>query len=94
MHISQVIKKPLVTEKSTNLQVKQNYMFKVDTRANKKHIKAAVEKMFKVSVINVNVLIVPGKEKTVGRHRVQRPSWKKAIVTLAPGNKIEFFEGV
>jgi large subunit ribosomal protein L23 len=94
MHISQVIKKPLVTEKSTNLQVKQNYMFKVDTRANKKQIKAAVEKMFKVSVINVNVLIVPGKEKTVGRHRVQRPSWKKAIVTLAPGNKIEFFEGV
>jgi large subunit ribosomal protein L23 len=94
MHISQVIKKPLVTEKSTNLQVKQNYMFKVDTRANKKQIKAAVEKMFKVSVTNVNVLIVPGKEKTVGRHRVQRPSWKKAIVTLAPGNKIEFFEGV
>jgi large subunit ribosomal protein L23 len=94
MHVSQVIKKPLVTEKSTNLQVKQNYMFKVDTRANKKQIKAAVEKMFKVSVTNVNVLIVPGKEKTVGRHRVQRPSWKKAIVTLAPGNKIEFFEGV
>lgn len=94
MHITQVIIKPLVTEKSTNLQVKQNYMFKVDTRANKHQIKTAVEKMFKVDVTKVNVLNVPGKEKTVGRHKVQRPSWKKAIVTLAPGNKIEFFEGV
>jgi large subunit ribosomal protein L23 len=94
MHITQVILKPLVTEKSTNLQVKQDYVFKVDNRANKHQIKSAVEKMFKVNVTKVNVLNMPGKEKTVGRHKVQRPGWKKAVVTLAPGNKIEFFEGV
>jgi large subunit ribosomal protein L23 len=74
MHITQVILKPLVTEKSTNLQVNQNYMFKVDTRANKHQIKSAVEKMFKVNVTKVNVLTVKGKEKMVGRHNTC--TWK------------------
>lgn len=94
MDITHVIIKPLVTEKSTNLQAKQDYVFKVDTRANKHQIKAAVEKMFKVNVLKVNVINIPGKEKMVGRHKVQTKSWKKAIVTLAPENKIQFFEGV
>jgi large subunit ribosomal protein L23 len=94
MHITQVIIKPLVTEKSTSLQMKLDYVFKVDTRANKHQIKAAVQKMFKVDVTKVNVINVPGKERMVGRHKVQSAAWKKAIVTLAPGNKIEFFEGV
>lgn len=94
MHITQVIIKPLVTEKSTNLQLNRDYVFKVDKRANKHQVKSAVEKMFKVNVTRVNILNVHGKEKTVGRHKVQTPSWKKAIVTLAAGDKIEFFEGV
>ncbi len=94
MHISQVIKRPLVTEKSSNLQLKQDYAFEVNQKANKHQIKAAVEKMFKVGVTDVRVMNVPGKQKMVGRRKVQTPSWKKAVVTLSPGNKIEFFEGV
>lgn len=94
MHLTEVVKRPLITEKSTILQSKQDYVFEVDSNANKHQIKAAVEKMFKVDVVKVNVINVPGKEKMVGRRRVRTRQWKKAIVTLAPGNKIEFFEGV
>lgn len=94
MQITQVIKRPLVTEKSSKLQTKQDYVFEVDHRANKHQVKSAVEKMFKVTVTDVRVMNVPGKQKIMGRRKIQTPSWKKAVVTLSPGNKIEFFEGV
>ena len=94
MHLTTVIKKPLVTEKSTDLQMKQDYVFAVDPRATKPQIKQAVEKVFKVTVINVNVMNMPGKIKAIGRRRVHTVGFKKAVVTLKPGDKIVFFEGV
>lgn len=94
MHLTQIIKKPVITEKSTELQSRQDYVFKVDPRATKEQIKQAVERGFKVRVIHVNVMNVRGKMKAIGRRRVLTSSYKKAIVTLAPGEKIVFFEGV
>jgi large subunit ribosomal protein L23 len=95
MHIYEVIRRPLITEKSTRLQEEKNdYAFEVTGKATKKQIKEAVEKAFKVRVINVNVLNVKGKEKRLGRRLVMTPSLKKAIVTLGQGDKIQYFEGV
>ena len=95
MHLYEVLRRPLVTEKSTAvLQVQNKFAFEVAEQANKVQIKQAVEKAFKVNVTAVNVLTVPGKTRRVGRQQVLTPSWKKAIVTLRPGDKIEFFEGV
>jgi large subunit ribosomal protein L23 len=76
------------------LQAQGKYAFEVDAEANKHQIKEAVEKAFKVRVMAVNVMTVPGKTKRVGRRMVLTPSHKKAIVTLKPGDKIELFEGV
>jgi len=70
------------------------YAFEVNKKANKVLVKQAVEKAFKVKVTAVNVMMVPGKERRVGRRMIMTPSWKKAIVTLKPGDKIELFEGV
>ena len=95
MHLYEVLRRPLVTEKSTAiLQVQNKYAFEVDEKANKSQIKQAVEKAFKVKVSAVNVITMPGKARRVGRRQVQTPPWKKAVVTLKPGDKIEFFEGV
>ena len=94
MHLYEVLRQPLITEKNTNLQAQNKYAFEVDGKANKPQIKQAVEKSFKVKVTAVNVLTMPGKTKRVGRQLTQTHSWKKAIVTLKPGDKIEFFEGV
>ena len=94
MHLYEVLRRPLVTEKNTMLQAQNKYAFEVAKEANKPQIKQAVEKAFKVKVTAVNVITVPGKTKRVGRRQVQTPSWKKALVTLKPGDKIEFFEGV
>jgi large subunit ribosomal protein L23 len=91
----QVIKRPLITEKGTRIKDEQNkYLFEVDTNANKLMIKQAVEKLFDVKVIKVNVMNVHGKEKRMGRFSGRRPDWKKAIVTLKEGDQIELFEGV
>jgi len=76
------------------LQEEYCYMFEVAKGATKHQIKQAVEKAFKVKVVKVNVMTVPGKLKRMGKRWVKSPSWKKAIVTLKTGNKIEFFEGV
>jgi large subunit ribosomal protein L23 len=84
----------LVTEKNAALQVRGKYGFEVAGEANKEQIKQAVEKAFNVTVTKVNVMIVPGKGKRVRGRRVMSPSWRKAIVTLKPGEKIEIFEGV
>lgn len=89
-----IIRRPLVTEKTTSLAEQNKYAFVVDVRANKTHIKQAIEEIFKVKVLAVNTLRVEGKVARMGRYSGRRPDWKKAIVTLAPGSRIEFFEGV
>ena len=95
MNISDVIKRPLITEKSTLLKgVANTVLFAVDPRANKNQVRDAVEKAFKVKVVDVRTLNVAGKTKRRGRTIGLRPGWKKAIVTLKEGDKIEFFEGV
>ena len=94
MHLYEVLSRPLITEKNTDLQAQGKYAFEVAARANKQQIKQAVEKAFDVKVAAVNVLTVPGKRRRVGRRVVLTPSWKKAIVTLQTGDKIGFFEGV
>ena len=94
MHLYEVLRRPLITEKSTELQTKNKYAFEIANEANKPMVKQAVEAAFKVKVTGVNVITVPGKTRRVGRRQVQTRSWKKAIVTLHAGDKIEFFEGV
>jgi len=94
MHLYEVLRRPLITEKNTMLQVQGKYAFEVAAAANKPQIKQAVEKAFKVTVTAVNVMTVPGKTKRVGKQMVLTPSHKKAIVTLKAGDKIELFEGV
>ncbi|MFH1169351.1 MAG: 50S ribosomal protein L23 [Chloroflexota bacterium] len=94
MHLYEVLRRPLITEKNTVLQAQNKYVFQVADEANKAQVKQAVEKAFKVKVTGVNVITMPGKTRRVGRQQVLTPSWKKAVVTLKPGDKIEFFEGV
>jgi large subunit ribosomal protein L23 len=95
MELYKIIKKALVTEKSTIAKDEANkYFFEVDRRANKIEIGNAVEKIFKVKVVNVAVMNVPGKKKRQGKILGEKPAWKKAVVTLAPGGRIEVFEGV
>jgi len=94
MHLYEVLRRPLITEKATLLQGQSRYAFEVARKAAKPQIKEAVEAAFKVKVVKVNVMTVPGKMKRIGRRQVLTPYWKKAVVTLEPGGKIEFFEGV
>jgi large subunit ribosomal protein L23 len=94
MHLYEVLHRPVITEKSTNLQTQSKYAFEIAEGANKPMVKQAVETAFKVRVTGVNMVTVPGKTRRVGRRIVQTRPWKKAIVTLQPGDKIEFFEGV
>jgi large subunit ribosomal protein L23 len=90
-----ILKRPLVTEKSTGEKELHNKLyFEVDRRANKIEIKQAVEQIFKVDVLQVQTMNVKGKRKRVGRHLTKRPDRKKAIVTIKPGQRVEFFEGV
>ena len=96
MRIQEVIRRPLITEKS-NIQreVTETYAFEVDMRANKIEIKRAVETLFKVRVADVRIARMHGKERRQGRFVGRRPDWKKAYVRLAEGEKgIEIFEGV
>ncbi len=94
MHVYEVLLRPVVTEKNTMLLAQGKYTFDVRQEANKPQIKEAVEKAFKVNVVSVNVINVPGKMRRTGRRRAMSPPWKKAVVTLEPGQKIELFEGV
>lgn len=94
MHLYEILRRPLITEKSTLLKEQNRYAFEVALKASKRQIKEAVETAFKVNVIKVNVMNVPGKMKRMRRRQVMTPSWKKAIVTLEQGQKIEFYEGV
>ena len=94
MHLYEVLRRPLITEKGAGLQAQNKYTFEVAGVANKNQIKQAVEKAFNVKVTAVNVMTVPGKTRMMGRRKVLTQSWKKAIVTLKPEDKIEIFEGV
>jgi large subunit ribosomal protein L23 len=94
VNLFEVIRRPLVTEKNTALQSQGKYGFEVDINASKMQIKQAVEKGFKVGVTDVNVMMVRGRERRVGRKKVLASKWKKAVVTLKPGDKITIFEGV
>ncbi|MBI4283981.1 MAG: 50S ribosomal protein L23 [Chloroflexi bacterium] len=94
MHLYEVLRRPLITEKYTILQAQGKYAFEVAEEANKPQVKQAVEKAFKVEVTGVNMMIVRGKGRRLGRRQLPAHPWKKAVVTLKPGDKIEFFEGV
>lgn len=95
MDFYQIIKKPLITEKATKQKEQANQLtFEVDRHANKILVRNAIENIFKVKVLSVTVINVKGKKRMVGRNAGRKPDWKKAIVRLAPGENIEFFEGV
>ena len=103
-----IIKRPLLTEKGTRLKetggqagdelepdtIKSQLLFEVARDANKVEIRHAVEKLWNVNVVSVRTSIVRGKEKRMGRFVGKRSNWKKAVVTIAAGQNIEFFEGV
>mgnify|MGYP001567837200 FL=1 len=89
-----VIRRPMVTEKSTRQKEEsRQYVFEVNRDANKIEIQSAVERLFKVKVLQVRTSNVLGKVKRLGRRYGKRPDWKKAIVTLKEGDRIDFFEG-
>jgi len=90
----QLIVRPVITEKSSAAyQARKEYAFRVHTEATKPQIRAAIEALFKVTVIDVRTLVVRAKRKSYGRYVGRRPSWKKAIVTLKEGDAIAVFEG-
>jgi len=93
-NIYDVLKGPILTEKSTTQKETANKVtFEVDRRANKIEIKQAVEKIFKVKVTDVHTMIVRGKVKRYKNLLGKRSDWKKAVVTLKPGEKVPFLEG-
>ncbi len=94
LHAYGIILRPLITEKAQNLTGLNKYAFEVDGRANKLQVKEAIEAAFDVKVTSVNTCRMKGKMKRYGPKVTRRPDWKKAVVTLAPGEKIELFEGV
>ncbi len=94
LHPYAVLLRPLITEKSTALAGQDKYVFEVDLRANKPQIREAVELAFDVRVRDVNTMVVKGKNRRFGRNVTKQPDWKKAIVTLQPGDTIELFEGI
>jgi large subunit ribosomal protein L23 len=94
IHPYAVLLRPIITEKSTLLTAQDKYVFEVDPRANKNQIKEAVEIAFDVKVADVNTMKMKGKNRRFGRKVTKQPDWKKAIVTLQPGNSIELFEGI
>jgi large subunit ribosomal protein L23 len=96
MNVYQVLKRPILTEKSDYQRDDNQYVFEVDRRANKLQIREAIEVLFDVRVDSVNTMMMKPKRRRLGRRTITtRPAWKKAVVTLAPGERIqEFFEGV
>ena len=94
INVYEVLRRPLITEKSTGLKATGKYAFEVAARSTKQQIKEAVEKAFKVTVTSVNIMNIKGKTKRVKTGYSTAPSWKKAIISLKSGDKIELFEGV
>ena len=93
MEARDILVRPLITERTTQLMAEGKYVFVVAKAANKIEIAKAVSEIFKVKVAKVNTVNVLGKKKRLGRTQGKRPDYKKAIVKLAPGETIEFFEG-
>ncbi len=89
-----VLLKPMISEKSSSLLVHNQYVFVVDDRANKIEVKKAVQKVYDVKVVGVNIVRMRGKVVRFGRTNGKRSIWKKAIVTIQSGQKIELYEGV
>jgi large subunit ribosomal protein L23 len=95
IHPLNVLVRPLITEKATRLNGDNKYVFEVQRHANKAQVKEAVEKGFEVKVERVNVMTMKGKPRRVRGNRIKHtPNWKKAVVTLAEGDKLELFEGI
>ena len=95
MNSFDILRRPIITEKSTTLQEQNNrYVFEVAKTATKHQIKRAVQEAFEVSVVKVNTMNVRGKTKRMGPRVSKKSDWKKAVVSLAPGNTITIFEGV
>lgn len=94
MDARDIIRKPIITEKSNLLMAEGKYTFQVEKSANKTEIAKAVEEIFKVTVVKVNTMRVHGKTRRMGKFVGQRPDWKKAIVQLAEGQSIPIFEGL
>ncbi len=95
MHLYEILKRPITTEKSNRLKDDfRQYAFEVDTRANKSQIKEAVETAFKVEVLDVNVMRMARKRRRFGRRVLYTPIWKKAIVSIPANQRIDLFEGV
>lgn len=93
-NLRDVLIRPLVTEKTTDLMQENKYTFVVPLNTNKVEIRQAVEQIFKVKVEQISTVRVLGKVKRMGKNQGKRPDYKKAIVKLAAGQRIEFFEGV
>ena len=93
LHPAQVLISPVVSEKSYGQIVENRYTFKVHKDAHKTQVRQAVEQLFDVKVERVNIVKMPPKPKRRGMIKGTRPGWKKAIVELKPGDKIEIFEG-
>ena len=93
LHPSQVLIRPVISEKSYQQIVQNQYTFKVHQDAHKTQIRQAVEELFEVKVVAVNMIKMPSKPKRRGMIKGTKPGWKKAIVQLKPGDKIEIFEG-
>ena len=93
MEARDILVRPLITERTTQLMAEGKYVFVVAKAANKIEIAKAVAEVFKVKVAKVNTVNGTGKKKRMGRTEGKRPDYKKAIVKLAPGETIEFFEG-
>ena len=90
-----LIRGPIITEKTHTIREANNKLtLKVDVKANKIEIRKAIETLFKVKVLAVNTIQMMGKKKKLGKSEWKRPDWKKAIVTLAPGEKIAGYEGL
>ena len=94
MNVHQVLLRPTITEKSTFLQESGKYTFRVAPRANKVQVKEAVETSFNVTVLDVNITKTHGKRKRYGSRITKKPDIKKAVVTLASGDRIELVEGL
>lgn len=93
MHKYDVLIRPVVTEKSDRLSDASNQViFQVRNEANKRQVAEAVEAVFKVKVTDVHTMVMPGKTRRWGRHITKTPRWKKAVITLAPGDKIDLIE--